>query len=353
MSETLAVKVVQGIAFGVITCVSVFGNSLVIIAVYKNSNFRNAYNFYIVSLAISDLLVSVLVLPPNAIFTLQEKWILGPFLCQLWMMLDVMFCTASILNLCAISIDRLRAVVTPISYTTHKWSVGVIISLSIVWITSLIIGLLPIIIWTDTVVSRLNETEICELPVDPIFATVSSTFSFFVPCILIIICYIVILSALKKRLTEKMSKIGPTGITEDATTNVVDVDKEGVTTVSGKVATNVSLDDSSTQEQNAGGTTKNMKTKDAPKTNNSQIQAVYKREMKTMKTLGIVLAVFIICWMPFFVCNVINSVSGPVNMNLFIVVIWMGYINSMINPIIYSLKNKEYRKAFKSILRCG
>ncbi|XP_041043318.1 trace amine-associated receptor 1-like [Carcharodon carcharias] len=76
-------------------------------------------------------------------------------------------------------------------------------------------------------------------------------------------------------------------------------------------------------------------------------------ERKAVKTLGLVLGVFLICWSPFFICNTtysfVNYTASPV---LFDALVWFGYLNSTFNPIIYGFFFSWFRKAAAIIWTC-
>jgi len=94
---------------GLIVVGTIVGNVLVCTAVAIVRRLRTPSNLLIVSLAVSDLLVAVLVMPLAVAYEVMGRWSYGQHVCDMWTSLDVMLCTASILNLCAISIDRLVA----------------------------------------------------------------------------------------------------------------------------------------------------------------------------------------------------------------------------------------------------
>ena len=66
------------------------------------------------------------------------------------------------------------------------------------------------------------------------------------------------------------------------------------------------------------------------------------------------------CWFPFFTLNIINAIcirydmhGGPVcdvHPALFSFLVWLGYINSFLNPVIYTVFNAEFRRAFRRLL---
>ena len=71
------------------------------------------------------------------------------------------------------------------------------------------------------------------------------------------------------------------------------------------------------------------------------------------------LGVFLICWVPFFTCNIMDAICSKLKLECqpgvtaFTLTTWLGYVNSFINPVIYTIFNLEFRKAFKRILGCA
>lgn len=102
----LPISVVLAVTFVLLAIATVGGNLLVILSVFTYKPLKNVQNFLIVSLAVADVSVGVLIMPLNAADTLWSPWPLGQFMCNIWLCSDVFFCTSSIINLSAIAIDR-------------------------------------------------------------------------------------------------------------------------------------------------------------------------------------------------------------------------------------------------------
>lgn len=105
-----------GVVLAAIVFVTVGGNTLVLLAVVLERKLRTTTNYFVVSLAIADLLLGLLVLPFSLILQLERKWILGSTFCDVWAATDVLCCTSSIFSLCAISFDRYIGVTRPLEH---------------------------------------------------------------------------------------------------------------------------------------------------------------------------------------------------------------------------------------------
>lgn len=100
-------KIMIGVMLAIITAVTVMGNTLVVIAVCVVKKLRQPSNYLLVSLAVADLSVAIAVMPFVIVTDLTGgKWLFGELFCNIFIGMDVMCCTASIMTLCVISVDR-------------------------------------------------------------------------------------------------------------------------------------------------------------------------------------------------------------------------------------------------------
>ncbi|KYO42325.1 hypothetical protein Y1Q_0022186 [Alligator mississippiensis] len=107
LSYGQAEKVVIGAVLSLLTLLTIAGNCLVVISVCFVKKLRQPSNYLIVSLALADLSVAVAVMPFVSVTDLiGGEWIFGRLFCNVFIAMDVMCCTASIMTLCVISIDR-------------------------------------------------------------------------------------------------------------------------------------------------------------------------------------------------------------------------------------------------------
>ena len=78
------------------------------------------------------------------------------------------------------------------------------------------------------------------------------------------------------------------------------------------------------------------------------------RERKTFITLTYVLATYMVCWVPFHIVFDISAVDpNLVPGTIYLATFWLTYVNSTLNPIVYAFSNREFKEAFKRVLKCS
>ncbi|XP_013190483.2 tyramine/octopamine receptor-like [Amyelois transitella] len=387
---------------------TIFGNILVILGVFTYKPLRIVQNFFIVSLAVADLAVAILVLPLNVAYSTLGRWYWGKHLCKMWLTCDIMSCTSSILNLCAIALDRYYAITDPINYANKRTLKRVIVQIAGVWILSLIISSPPLLGWNDWPDEFTSDTP-CQLTSEPGYVVYSSLGSFFIPLIIMTIVYIKIYMAAKQRLRRRtlaarIQKPEMNVANAEDSQDKEDTDNDSDSGESIKRQRRAFIDikknffvplllmhdpmsrqriESNIQQlqsevspgKDTSYTTKvvgsikklshRRKKHEKPLLANvgksgdvvhqfiEQKQKIsLSKERRAARTLGIIMGVFVICWLPFFLMYVILPfcpLCCPSN-RLINFITWLGYLNSTVNPIIYTIFNLDFRKAFKKLL---
>ena len=175
---------------------TVFGNVLVIVAVSTEKRLRKVGNSFIVSLALSDLLVGVVVTPFALAYELLGDWPLGAHLCDLWVSMDVICCTASIINLCIISFDRYNAITRPLRYALKRTLPRAFTMIAIGWIYSAGIAIPPLLGWRQPVEQTTNQ---CMVSQDRAYTVFSTTGAFYLPLMVMLVMYFRVYRATMKR----------------------------------------------------------------------------------------------------------------------------------------------------------
>ncbi len=100
---------------------TIIGNIFVLVAILTNEKLKKRVTSVLISnLALADLLVGSFVMPLALVSLITNgQWIFSRMMCRIWISLDVICCTASIVTLCVISMDRFLGVTTPIQYASR------------------------------------------------------------------------------------------------------------------------------------------------------------------------------------------------------------------------------------------
>lgn len=329
----------KGSIMGSIIITAIFGNLLVIVSVMRHRKLRIITNYFVVSLALADMLVAMVAMTFNASVQLTGQWIFGYFMCDVWNSLDVYFSTASILHLCCISVDRYYAIVKPLKYPINMTKRVVAVMLFNTWISPAIISFVPIFLgWYTTESNRHFRTlnpDVCDFKVNKLYAVISSSISFWIPCTIMIFTYLQIFREANRQEKQLHSRHG----------NVMLMHR----------------DNTNGDMLSSGGSSKTLTTNEinpdhlhhTPTKDRNIIKM--KREHKAARTLGIIMGTFILCWLPFFTWYLSTSLCDSCDCPhlLVVLVFWVGYFNSTLNPLIYAYFNRDFREAFKNTLQCA
>nr|XP_029508137.1 alpha-2B adrenergic receptor-like [Oncorhynchus nerka] len=165
---------------------TIVGNILVIIAVLTSRSLHGPQNLFLVSLAAADILVATLIIPFSLANELQGYWAFRSLWCEIYLALDVFFCTSSIAHLCAISLDRYLSISRPVSYGIQRTPARIKAAIMVVWLLSAVISFPPLL----TLDKSKGGVEVCELNNERWYILYSTIGSFFAPCLIMIGVYI-------------------------------------------------------------------------------------------------------------------------------------------------------------------
>ncbi|XP_048220440.1 D(1B) dopamine receptor [Perognathus longimembris pacificus] len=313
---------------------ALLGNLLVCAAVVRSRPLRaRVTHVFIASLAASDLLVALLVMPWKAVAEVAGYWPFGAF-CDVWVAFDIMCSTASILNLCLISLDRYWAISRPFRYERAMTPrvAGALVGLA--WALAVLISFVPVQLnWHRGQAGSGAGPDLppngttpwagagepsggagardCDSSLNRAYAISSSLVSFYIPVAVMLVTYAHIY-----RIAQAQAR---------------------------RIA---SLERAAGRARGLG--------------------PALQKETKVLKTLAVILGVFVGCWLPFFVLNCMvpfcNRRRPPgggrapglpcVSETTFDVFVWFGWANSSLNPVIYAF-NADFRKVFAQLLGCG
>ncbi|KAK0143705.1 Histamine H2 receptor [Merluccius polli] len=246
---------------------------------------RRTSNCFVVSLAVTDLLLGLLVLPLSALLEIRGgRWPLGGVLCNIYISLDVMLCTA----------------VTPCHAS---------LAIAAIWTLSLAVSFVPIHLGWNTVDYSVQhadwamgaaqqEGRYCHYEWNNSYVLLDSFVLFYLPLVLMCGVYLLIFRVAReqvRRIRATHALLLPLGVA-----------------------------------------------------------AASAREHKAAVTLAAVLGAFVVCWFPYFTfytCKGLQAHMTPPT-TLHSAMLWLGYFNSALNPILYPALNRDFRRAYGELLRC-
>lgn len=189
LQQLTTFSIILAVILILIILITIIGNVFVILAIWTEKTLQTLGNYLVFSLAIADLMVAALVMPIGAVNEVFGRWIFGPTLCDFWTCVDVMSCSASILHLVAIALDRHRAV-TNVDYIHTRTSRTIGVLIGCVWMIAVVISVAPVLGWKDdNYLKRITEENKCLLSQDVAYQIIATCSTFYIPLIVLLILY--------------------------------------------------------------------------------------------------------------------------------------------------------------------
>ncbi|XP_030623888.1 5-hydroxytryptamine (serotonin) receptor 1A b [Chanos chanos] len=378
----LSYQIFTSFLLGTLILCAIFGNACVVAAIALERSLQNVANYLIGSLAITDLMVSVLVLPMAALHQVLDKWTLGQVTCDIFISLDVLCCTSSILHLCAIALDRYWAITDPIDYMKKRTLKRAAVLISVTWLVGFSISIPPMLIMKSQPKSKAEDManpEACMISHDPWYTIYSTFFAFYIPLILMLVLYGRIFKAARFRIRKTVRKTEKKNVKCFTVSPVLfnkktkgELSKNWKSSVEPKPTSCINGAIKHTEDGESleiievhSNSRNNLPLPNTPqsvpvfenrheKNTEAKRKLALARERKTVKTLGIIMGTFILCWLPFFIKALVMPFCPTCEMPVWLndVINWLGYSNSLLNPIIYAYFNKDFQSAFKKIIKC-
>lgn len=325
-------RVFIGLVLGALIVGTAVGNMLVILAVALVKKLQTPSNLLIVSLAVSDFMVALFVLPFATYKQLSEgMWLLSHALCDTFIICDVLLCSSSILNLCAISIDRYLVITRPFSYAANRTPFRMGVMIVIAWIVAALISVPPVLGW-----KKPHQPGQCNISDDLGYQIYATFGAFYLPLLVMLILYGRIFK-LAHKMAKADAKQKPTVLTTTMTnargscgSGGAAVDASEAGTAAGTPETHEGKRLIRFSGGGAGGTDgdgplpngdrntsftdhlpmRRQARQNAQKNTKSKSKNKSNSETKAIKTLGVIMGCFTLCWLPFFIMQVSDGSVG-------------------------------------------
>ncbi|XP_055727993.1 trace amine-associated receptor 13c-like [Salvelinus fontinalis] len=286
-----SIYITMYIFFSLFSAVTVFLNVLVIISISHFKQLHTPTNLLIISLAVSDLLVGLIVIPVVTVAIMESCWGFGEYFCVFNFYIACLCTSLSLGNLVLISIDRYVAVCDPLLYHSKITIPRTMCSISITWFCC--------IMYRAAIIKHFVNVQVPSRCLKECFIVeelnwvniISLVFTMVVPCSIIITLYMKIFVVARSQARKVFSK-------------------------------------------------------EAASVSGAKTVQANKSERKAAKTLAIVVFNYLICWIPFLFINMFVFSSD----NFSFIIGFLPLVNSLINPIIYAFFYPWFKVTAKHIL---
>uniref|UniRef100_A0A8C6X085 Gastrin/cholecystokinin type B receptor n=1 Tax=Neogobius melanostomus TaxID=47308 RepID=A0A8C6X085_9GOBI len=338
--------------YSLIFLISVFGNLLIIIVLAANKRMRTVTNSFLLSLAVSDLMMALFCMPFTLIPNILEDFIFGEAMCKITAYFMGISVSISTFSLVAIAIERYSAICNPLksrSWQTRSHAARVI---ALTWVLSLLLMVPYPVFSALKLFSKPSGTtgHMCRLgwpsgQAEQAWYMILLFVLFFVPGVVMMVAYGLISRELYKGMQFELNQTQEVSDQISSTRPIISDDDDGCY-IQKKAPSSVELPTIS-----SSGAAKTERAR----SNTSQAKLQAKR--RVIRMLMVIVALFFVCWMPLYVVNtwkafdpktIMKALSGaPISF-----IHLLSYTSACVNPVIYCFMNTRFRKALFSTFSC-
>lgn len=301
--------------FALLAVATIAGNTLVIAAFVVDRKLRSFGNYFILNLAMSDLVVGMLI-AVYAPYALSGCWRLTRTGCLAFLLLDYVVPLASAWNMALISLDRYWSVAHAVEYRVRQ-NVGRAVALMSVPWTAGVVWYGPTVLFWPFLAGRAADDDetVCRVPFhDHVgYLIASSCVEFAAPFLTVTAINILIYVNIRRR-------------------------SRGLVAAARSDSTAARA-----RDDGGGGRLRGVKA--------CRARTILSRDKRSARSLAILVVVFLVTWAPFEISAFVDQICGLcIPGSVSEIVFWLLWLNSTINPILYPFLQQRFRVTFVRIL---
>ncbi|XP_028279843.1 5-hydroxytryptamine receptor 1D [Parambassis ranga] len=354
---------------------AVTGNILVIVIVAANKTFHSVTSVLIMNLAISDLLVAIGVMPFVALSIMSHGWVNCNDLCLYVGYTSSVYCTASVLTIAAIALDRYHSIVDCLRYSSRctVWRTCAVVLW--IWLQALATSCPPLLGWSS--VSYVGPMYSCAVnwASSPSYTAFMAALCYLIPAVVILFCYVNIVKVARsharrihtledsvQRSRNPNSSLAPVDSSHQHCQNlhspsrlICHISGQFVSQVSteGEDYINPVLPDAITDSNPAS---RRFFSFLAQSTSQPALQSSQQHNNHGVVRLFLVISAFFLCWTPYIGVALVQAAETAISGQSTLVPssavtfsYWLVLLNSDINPLLYALLSKRFQSALQGL----
>ncbi|XP_034417644.1 cholecystokinin receptor [Cyclopterus lumpus] len=343
--------------YSLIFCLSVFGNLLIIVVLTVNKRMRTVTNTFLLSLAVSDLMMAIFCMPFTLIPSILKDFIFGAAMCKIVSYFMGLSVSISTFSLVAIAIERYSAICNPLksrAWQTRSHAYRVIAA---TWVLAFIIMIpYPIISHLESFHRPDNTTAHQCRHMWPLARAEQAWYIllllvlFAIPGLVMIVAYGLISRELYRGIQFEMGhKKDSTDVKNGLTSAVSSGSEDGDGCYVNVVQRPHSM------EMSAMAASSRAIKAERPRSNTSEAKLEAKK--RVIRMLVVIVFLFFLCWMPLYCANTWRafddtSAKSALSGTPIAFIHLLSYTSACVNPIIYCFMNTRFRKALLATFAC-